>query len=771
MNLRHGLAGLLMLLAIVTPLQADVDAEKVRVAIERGVAFLKAQQNGNGSWAESYQGLAPHGVSALCTLALINCGVPLDDPALVRALDYLRTLKPDHTYDTALQTMVFCAADPQRDMLKINENVKFLESAQKDADRGQFKGTWGYTRGMGSGDNSNAQFAMLALYEAARVGVPISEPVLRKARDWWESGQGDDGSWGYVPNHRGTGSMTCAGIGSLVMIYERLNPGDAKIVNANVQCCGKHADETAIDKALTWLGRNFSVHRNPGMGGGDTYLFYYLYGVERVGRLTNRRFIGGHDWYREGAELLVSLQNNPPGSWRGTGGAEGNQLVATPLALLFLAKGRRAVVVARLRHKPDNDWSPHRRDLANLVNYTEQRWKRDLTWQVIDVAAADAGDLMQSPVLTISGKAPPRFSDDEVALLRKYIDLGGFILAENCCSDNRFDDGIRQLAGRIFPEPEYQLRLLEAGHPIWTAEERVDAKYMPPLYGIDYGCRTCFVYCAKNIGCYWELAVPGKPIVEKRVREETSAALSVGINMLAYATNRELKYKLDAALDIAANDTGDKGARGRLSIAKLQHNGGWNVAPAALSNLLRTVEKQTGLPVSTERREVALTGEQLKNYHLLFMHGRNAFTFSAAERKALREYLDRGGMLVADAVCANEAFTQSLRAELAAIFPDQKLQPVPASHELFTNQFGGFDLPSVSVRLPDARQAGDPLKAVHRTQPPELEGVQLGDRYAVLFSPYDLSCALEGHNSLECKGYTRDDAAKLGLNIILYSLH
>jgi len=55
--------------------------------------------------------------------------------------------------------------------------------------------------------------------------------------------------------------------------------------------------------------------------------------------------------------------------------------------------------------------------------------------------------------------------------------------------------------------------------------------------------------------------------------------------------------------------------------------------------------------------------------------------------------------------------------------------------------------------------------------PPELEGIRLGDRYGVIFSPYDLSCALEKQESLECPGYTRDDAARIGLNIILYSLH
>jgi hypothetical protein len=44
-------------------------------------------------------------------------------------------------------------------------------------------------------------------------------------------------------------------------------------------------------------------------------------------------------------------------------------------------------------------------------------------------------------------------------------------------------------------------------------------------------------------------------------------------------------------------------------------------------------------------------------------------------------------------------------------------------------------------------------------------------RSAVIFSPYDLSCALERHELLECPGYIREDAARIGINIVLYGLH
>ena len=38
------------------------------------------------------------------------------------------------------------------------------------------------------------------------------------------------------------------------------------------------------------------VHRTP------PHTFYNVYGIERVGRLSGQRFIGDHDWYREGCE-------------------------------------------------------------------------------------------------------------------------------------------------------------------------------------------------------------------------------------------------------------------------------------------------------------------------------------------------------------------------------------------------------------------------------------------------------------------------------------
>ena len=102
---------------------------------------------------------------------------------------------------------------------------------------------------------------------------------------------------------------------------------------------------------------------------------------------------------------------------------------------------------------------------------------------------------------------------------------------------------------------------------------------------------------------------------------------------------------------------------------------------------------------------------------------------------------------------------------------DQPLTPIPAKHPLFTPEYGGYNITKVKFREPQDSGNDGRATASLRTIPPELEAVKIGDRYAVIFSKYDLSCALEKHDSLECEGYTRDDAERIGLNVLLYSLH
>ena len=767
-----------LIVAVVTPAPiraqppaGGIDAKQVLAAIDRGVAYLKREQSARGRWNDmaGYVG----GVTALCTLALLNAGVEPDDPAVAKSLEYIRSLEPDKTYVVALQTMVLCAADPKKDMVTITKNVGWLERHQiMEANR---KGSWSYP-GPG-GDNSNTQFAVLALYDAQNVGAPVKRQTWELAADYFRATQNDDGSWGYVPGDAGSGSMTCSGIGALAMAVAALESGDAAVEGGRVICCRPHREDDALERALGWLARHFSVTRNPRpAGGGQSCIYYYLYGLERSGRLTARRFIGEHDWYREGAEFLVRDQDALSHYWQGTWFAEQNPHVGTALALLFLAKGRRPVVMAKLQYGRPTDWNQHRRDAANLTLYTEQAWGLGLTWQTIDPAQATVEDLLQAPVLYISGSRAPNLVQ-HAEKLRAYVDRGGFIFAEACCRDaSGFDQGVRRLMAAVFPEPEYTLQQVTPGHPIWRMEElvRPESPYFGRLWSVEYGCRTSVVYSEVDLSCYWELAQPGRPTKYPAVVEERiSDALSVGINVLTYATNREPKGKEQSfELPLADVNIDVAGSRGVIEVAKLFHGGGCNDAPGALVNLMRTASQgDLKLRVRAAPEMIGIGDENLFRYPLLFMHGRRDFRLTPNERQRLAEYLSRGGTLLADAICASKPFATALRRELGEALPGHSIERIRADDPLFTTAYGGFDIRQVTLRDPESGDSARPLAARVRQVEPQLEGINLDGRWAVIFSPYDISCALEEHEALGCRGYTRQDAARIGLNVLLYSLN
>jgi len=756
-------------------LRAEITAEQVRRAIDRGVSYLRQHQKKDGSWPE-WVG-QPGGLPALCTLAMLNAGVPPEDPDMQRALAWLRKQRLETTYAVALQTMVFCKAEPQKDLLLISRNARWIEKNQIAG--GPRKGAWAYPQA--NGDNSNSQFALLALHEAERAGVDIRGSTWRLAKAYWEDCQNPDGSWGYYKGLPGTGSMTCAGIASLIITTGAVHRGDARAAGDKIFCCGQGSEENErIERAMQWLVRNFTVSGNPGTRG-STWAFYYLYGVERVGRLTARRFIGNHDWYREGADHLIHQGVGGANFWKGRGHAENNELIATSLALLFLSKGRRPVLMAKLEHGPKNDWNQHRGDVAHLTRYVEGEWKRDLTWQVVNVQAATVEDLLQSPVLYFAGSASPLPPSEAARLklarkLRDYLDRGGFVFAEAYCGGEGFDGGFRRLMELAFPEPEYRLALLPPEHPIWRAERPVDPEHLRPLWGIEFGCRTSVVYAPAQAGrpslsCLWELAYGNRDEeYSKTVRERIDAAETLGINILAYATNRELKGKEEGFRIASQNRVDGSSHRGSLEIAGLRHPGGCNAAPRALVNLLQAAADELKIPVNVRRDQLGITDEALFDYPLAFMHGRNSFRLTAAERKRLHEYIERGGVLFANSICASRAFTESFRREMAAIFPDRPLEKIPVDDPLLTTTYGGFDLSTVTRRDPQPPTPGSPMQASVRKVPPALEGIKFDDRWGVIFSNFDISCALEKHASLECQGYIRQDAARIGLNVILYAL-
>lgn len=765
----------------------DLKPEAVLKSIDQGKRFLISKQNPNGSFECPLNGLYTTGPSALATLALLNIGMTPQDPPIQKALEFLRSQRPPtKTYEAGLQLMVFAAAkDGNRDRARMMTIVSEMEVGQDTTSDN--RGGWHYDLSprTTSFDHSNAQYAVLGMREAAFAGIPTSRKSWELTRQHWTKTQDADGGWSYTAGGGGSsGSMSVAGIASLVMA-DSLLPDDSDVgANGLPDCCRDEPRNEALERGLNWLRARFAVGHNIGDGSVGGVL-YYLYGLERAGRLSGQRFIGNHDWFREGAKFLINGQGGD-GHFSSPGGAgDTDALVGTSFALLFLSKGMAPVLINKLKFGPPaernakgivvEDWNRHRHDVHNLTDLIsgKDKWPKLVTWQVVEMDKAVKGggvaDLMQAPVLFMSGRDKPVLADPEVKLLREYIDAGGFIFAVGNCNGAGFDEGFHELIKQMYPNGEAELKKLKPEHPIFRSEYLLSDAQVD-LWGVDFGCRTAIVYSPEDIGCGWnKWCVSDPPNRRPELKGFISKSTRIGVNVIAYATGREPVDKLTQAELAKKAGQRDRIEAGLLQIAQLKHTGGWDTAPHALHNMLVALNEIAGLAASTKTRELAASDPNIFNYPIAYMHGRHKFEWTRAERERLQQYLQNGGVLFADACCSATAFDKSFREAIAGLFPDKPLTRIPVTHELFSTKVG-HAIPQVRRRGADQTSGQGVINAAATRSEPILEGIEVDGRYVVIYSKYDISCALERQAAIACEGYVSEDATKLAVNIILYAM-
>jgi hypothetical protein len=389
------LAGIALGTAGSTAHAADRDA--VKKAIDKGVAALRDLQGRNGTWRHP-----EIGATALAGLTLLECGARTDDKAVVRAADAVRraSLNLTHNYSIALAILFF-------DRLGDPADIPLIESLTVRLLAGQsVSGGWNYNsppvsdaevrrlrakltgrkelvgrreppkpgavkrtakdlpkeiqqqlaalnRMAGSfqelgSDNSNTQFATLALWVGRRYGLPV-EPALKRVEARFRGSQHADGGWGYFdpgavmgPLAGSTASMTCAGLLGLAIADGKVsetarekkpNGKGGRDINKDVHLHkGLLALSTAIGQPQGGLRRRPGDRPPIGAVGGRTY--YFLWSMERVAVALDLKTIGKKDWYGWGAEILLANQQMD-GSWQGNYGRCGAD---TCFALLFLKR-------------------------------------------------------------------------------------------------------------------------------------------------------------------------------------------------------------------------------------------------------------------------------------------------------------------------------------------------------------------------------------------------------------------------------------------------
>jgi hypothetical protein len=724
---------MMALLAMGQPAHAaDVTGPQVKRAIQRGVEAIRKLQQADGSWPENY---FAGGTSGLATLALLQADEPLDSDAVASALRYLQTTPDDHTYVAGVKALVYTRADPVKYRAEIEAAAKWLASAQN-----RF-GLWDYGSPTERFDHSNTQFALLGLDAAVEAGLTVPRPVWEHAQQGITRTQNNDGGWAYQATGASYGSMTAAGVADLLILARDLDAGhEHGFRDGAAPNCGHYRVARPLTRGLEWLARNFQAARNPVRG---EFHHYWLYAVERCGILSGQKYFGQHDWYRSGATILVRTQG-PAGLWN-------SNLVDTCLAVLFLAKGHKPLLVQKLQWSVEDVWSPDRYDVEHLVGYIADQLGQPVAWQVVPLDAP-VEEWLAAPLLYFQGHTFPRFTNDQRAKLRRYVELGGTLFAEACCGHEEFRRGFQEFAATTFPE--VPLHELGPAHPIYHV-----LRDTPPsgLMGIDFGCRTSVIYSPNDLSCLWE---------QTNVPDLSPAAFQLGANIAAYAVGRRpLTDRLDVVLVPKSTTQAAEPENTRpeaFRLTQVVYEGDWRPFPLALKNLADFLRTDLNFDVVPQARQIRLTDQDLFLCPVLVLSGHFAFDLAPAERAALAAHLRRGGFLLAEACCGTEPFDGALRRLLQETFPNATLERLPRDHPIFLGK-PGFDVTTVHYS-PDIRRAHPDLAT------PELWGLRINGRLAVVYSPYSLSCGLSGPAFEGCWGLASEDAQHLAANIVLYAL-
>ncbi|MDP6553724.1 MAG: DUF4159 domain-containing protein [Pirellulaceae bacterium] len=196
--------------------------------------------------------------------------------------------------------------------------------------------------------------------------------------------------------------------------------------------------------------------------------------------------------------------------------------------------------------------------------------------------------------------------------------------------------------------------------------------------------------------------------------------------------------------------------------------------PGDVDNLMRHARYELGLwygwKVLSLKELVALhkQGKRSK-LPMLQMTGYEAFELTSDQREALRQYVLDGGTLFGDATLGSPEFTQSFRNEVRTMFPDRSFDLLQVDHPIY-RAYHTY----TNVHYFDVDQGYD-----FQTQgPPELLGMNVGTRTAVILSPHDMSCGWDEFiapssktrvpNAPRDKAMIPGDAIRLGLNIVSY---
>ena len=200
--------------------------------------------------------------------------------------------------------------------------------------------------------------------------------------------------------------------------------------------------------------------------------------------------------------------------------------------------------------------------------------------------------------------------------------------------------------------------------------------------------------------------------------------------------------------------TGQKDWESTICRVKYSGGGDWYADPSSLPNLLKFLNEQTSVSISSVEARVSLDDAAIFSYPFLYLTGHGNVRFSDREIENLRRHLTSGGFLHSD---DNYGMDKSFRREMKRVFPEKDWVELPFDHPIYSSFF--------------EITGGPPKIHEHDNKPPQGLGLFEGDRLIVFYSyESDLGDGWEDrsvHNNPEEK---RISALQMGANIFIYSL-
>jgi hypothetical protein len=720
------------------PATALTDAQ-VGESIRKGVDWLVDEfagsrlKRGDQTDPETFAGR-----DALAVYALLHAGQAINDSRLSPQSDFVKGLidrMKDFpmngnraTYSRALRLNALAVYARPEDRVQIEQDAQYLiKSSMKGAFTYELLAENNRPQ-QGGWDNSNSQYGALGLWAAAEAGYRVPNVFWSDVERHWTENQTHTGAWGYNPGaQNGNLALTAGGITSLFVARDQM------LANAS-ELTPHQGAPRAIERGIEWLDEADNSIR---LDGG--HLGYSLYGLERAGLASGYKFFGNHDWYLELANKVIGMQK-PDGSWEGGDGEQ----VETSFALLFLSRGRHPVLISKLEF--DGAWANYARDLANLTRWAGKMLERPLNWQVVDIKRSWQ-EWTDSAVLYIATDKPPELTDSQIEKLRSFAEAGGVIFThadKNSQATNEFVNG---LAKRLFPQ--YPLQPLPKDHMVYSALFPMKENQRPDLLGASNGVRLLLVHSPTDLAKAWQ----------RRLDRTQKAPFEMGVNVAIYASGRrELRNRVES---IFIPEPLDKPAY-NVPIARLKYKGNWDPEPGAWRRFARQVEVETRIhldvsPIDTYNLNIA-------NAPLAVLTGVGTFAPDQVEVNAIREFVNKGGVLFIDSCGGGKEFASNVRTQLLdKISPSRAPEPLPGNHIIIQ----GGD-PGMQKAAP-LRTRAYTTEALAGANPPPLQYIPIGDGM-VIISQMDVISGLLGTSTWGIIGYQPTVSQAIMRNVVMYSL-